>query len=122
MAVKDIDKFKGECKIATWLCQIAKYIWYKDLRKRKNEIPLEQIENTNYLEKSMEEIVCESNEKIELLKKIQNLDNDTRTVMHLRILGNLEYSEIATIMNKTANWARVTFFRGKEKIREERKS
>ena len=29
VAVKDINKFRGECKISTWLCQISKYIWYK---------------------------------------------------------------------------------------------
>ena len=33
VAVKDIDKFEGKCKISTWLCQIAKNIWYKNLRK-----------------------------------------------------------------------------------------
>ena len=35
VAVKDINKFRGECKISTWLCQISKYIWYKRLKKRK---------------------------------------------------------------------------------------
>ena len=42
--------------------------------------------------------------------------------MYLRILGNLEYNEIADIVNKTPNWARVTFFRGKEKIKEEKRN
>ena len=35
VAVKDINKFRGECKISTWLCQISKYIWYKRLKKEK---------------------------------------------------------------------------------------
>ena len=42
--------------------------------------------------------------------------------MYLRILGNLKYEEIAEIMGKTANWARVTFFRGKQKLKEENKN
>ena len=25
VAVKDIKKFRGDCKISTWLCQISKY-------------------------------------------------------------------------------------------------
>ena len=41
--------------------------------------------------------------------------------MYLRILGEFEYSEIAEIMNKTSNWARVVFFRGKQKLKEELK-
>lgn len=27
VAVKDIKKIRGECKLSTWLCQISKYIW-----------------------------------------------------------------------------------------------
>ena len=26
VAVRDINKFRGKCKISTWLCQISKYI------------------------------------------------------------------------------------------------
>ena len=35
VAIKDIKKFRGECKISSWLCQISKYIWYKKLKKEK---------------------------------------------------------------------------------------
>lgn len=35
VAVKNIDKFRGESKISTWLCQIAKFILYKDIRKKR---------------------------------------------------------------------------------------
>ena len=45
------------------------------------------------------------------------LNEETRNVMYLRILGNLEYEEIGEIMGKTSNWARVTFFRGKQKMK-----
>ena len=32
IAVKEIKKFKGNCKISVWLCQIAKHLWYKKLK------------------------------------------------------------------------------------------
>ena len=35
IAVEDIKKFRGECKLSVWLCQIAKHLWYKELKKRK---------------------------------------------------------------------------------------
>lgn len=114
-AVKNIDKFKGECKISTWLCQIAKCIWYKMLRSTKNIISLEEVKDIVYTEKNIEDQICQKEDRISLLKKIQEFDEDTRNVIYLRVLGNLEYNEIAEIMNKTANWARVTFFRGKQK-------
>ena len=34
-AVKSIDKFKGNCKMSVWLCQIAKNLWYNELKKNK---------------------------------------------------------------------------------------
>ena len=122
VAIKNIDKFKGDCKISTWLCQIAKYIWYKILKKEKKEekISFETIENAVVSDMLLEEKVLEKQEKIEVFKKIQTLDEQTRTVMYLRILGNLEYNEIAEIMNKTPSWARVVFFRGKQKLKEEK--
>ena len=33
IAVEDIKKFRGECKLSVWLCQIAKHLWYKELKK-----------------------------------------------------------------------------------------
>lgn len=56
---------------------------------------------------------------MELFKKMQKLDEESRNVIYLRILGNFNYEEIAEITGKTANWARVTFFRGKQKLKEE---
>lgn len=122
VAIKNIDKFKGDCKVSTWLCQIAKYIWYKILKKEKKEekISFETVEDVVVSDMLLEEKVLEKQEKIEVFKKIQTLDEQTRTVMYLRILGNLEYNEIAEIMNKTPSWARVVFFRGKEKLKEEK--
>lgn len=121
VAVKDINKFRGECKISTWLCQIGKYIWYKKLKKEKSqkEIPLDILQNTLIMEESIEENLCNRENKIKLFKKLQDFDEDTKNVMYLRIFGNFEYDEIAEIMNKTSNWARVVFFRGKQKLKEE---
>ena len=119
VAVRDINKFMGECKISTWLCQISKYIWYKRLKKEKKETPLNILQDSILIEDSIEENFYDKESKIQLFKKLQELDEDTRNVMYLRIFGNFEYSEIAEIMNKTSNWARVVFFRGKQKLKEE---
>ena len=121
-AIKNIDKFKGESKISTWLCQIAKYIWYKTLKKEKkiDKVSFESLEGVVLSNTILEENILEKQEKIEIFKKIQKLDEQTRNVMYLRILGNLDYKEIAEIMNKTPTWARVVFFRGKQKLKEEK--
>ena len=121
VAVKDINKFRGECKISTWLCQISKYIWYKRLKKEKSkkEVPLDVLQNTLFIQESIEDNFCNKESKIKLFKKLQSFDETTRNVMYLRIFGNFEYTEIVEIMGKTSNWARVVFFRGKQKLKEE---
>jgi len=59
-----------------------------------------------------------NDEKISLYKKMQYLDEKTREVMYLRITGELSFKEIGIILNKTENWARVTFYRGKNQLKE----
>ena len=118
-AVKKIHTFKGDCKISVWLCQIAKNLWYDECRKnRKNLKPSEdtffEIQDTDMTE----EKVIQNEEKMVLYKKLQKLDEKTREVIYLRITGELSFKEIGTILNQTENWARVTFYRGKQKLKE----
>ena len=65
-----------------------------------------------------EEQIISNDEKISLYMKMQKLDEITREVIYLRITGELSFKEIGIILNKTENWARVTFYRGKNKLKE----
>lgn len=117
-AIKKIDTYKEECKISVWLCQIAKNLWYDQCRKNKN-ITNEEEYLLNVQEKNTtEEQVISNNEKILLYKRMQKLDEKTKEVIYLRLTGELSFKEIGVIMNKTENWARVTFYRGKNKLKE----
>ena len=120
IAVEDIKKFRGECKLSVWLCQIAKHLWYKELKKSKKNanVSFEEVNDTILYDESLEEIICEKEEKLKLFKDMQKLDEKSREVMYLRMVGNLSYEEIGEILGKTANWSRVTFYREKKKIRE----
>ena len=62
--------------------------------------------------------MLKNEQKLQLFKDMQSLDNMSREVMYLRTIGNLSFIEIGEILGKTPNWARVTFFRVKQKIRE----
>lgn len=117
-AVKKIDTYKGECKISVWLCQIAKNLWFDQCRKNKKKINIEEDLLNQYAIDTTVEKVISNDEKIYLYKKMQNLDEKTREVMYLRITGELSFKEIGTILDKTENWARVTFYRGKSKLKE----
>lgn len=118
IAVEKINEFQGNCKISVWLCQIAKFLWYKELKKKKKFQGIEEIETLkNFPE--IEDALIEKEERLQLFKSIQNLDEKTKDVMYLRLMGNLSFNEIAEVLGKTSNWARVTYYRGKEKIKEE---
>lgn len=117
-AVKKIDKYKGECKISVWLCQIAKNLWYDECRKNKKIINIEDYDLLNVQAlNTIEEQIIADYEKVLLYKKMQILDDKTREVMYLRITGELSFKEIGIILNKTENWVRVTFYRGKNKLK-----
>lgn len=117
-AVKKIDTYKGECKISVWLCQIAKNLWFDQCRKNKKNINIEdELLNQANID-TTEGIVISNDEKLYLYKKMQSLDEKTREVMYLRITGELSFKEIGTVLNRTENWARVTFYRGKSKLKE----
>ncbi len=118
-AVKKINTYKGECKMSVWLCQIAKNLWYDQCRKNKKNIDIEEIDTFSFQDiNTVEEKIISNEEKISIYKKMQNLDDKTREVMYLRITGELSFKEIGVILNKTENWARVTFYRGKNKLKE----
>ena len=120
IAVKYINSFKGNCKISVWLCQIAKHLWFKEMMRKKKEksrINIETIENIENVEE-IEDIAFKNNDKSELYKKIEKLDEKTRKVIYLRIKGDLSFKEIGNLMKKNENWARVIFYRGKQKLKE----
>ena len=117
-AVKKIDTYKGECKISVWLCQIAKHIWYDYCKKNKKVIQVEEELLKTREEDTTEQKVISNDEKMLLYKKMQALDEKTREVIYLRITGELSFKEIGIILNKTENWARVTFYRGKNQLKE----
>jgi len=114
-AIKGIDRFRGDCKISVWLCQIAKKLWYKELEKRKKQKVVE-LDDTIPVKDDMEYNCLKKIEKVEVFRLMHQLDEMSREVMYLRLAGDLQFSEIADIMGKTENWARVTYYRGKQKL------
>lgn len=116
IAITQINKFRGECEISTWLCSIAKKILYKKRKKDKSNSII-SIDELNLSDnKSIEEEYIRKDTKLKLYEALQNLDVNTREVMYLKLTGDLTFKEIGKIMDKSENWARVTFFRGKQKL------
>ena len=119
-AIKNAANFKGECKMSTWLCQIAKYTFYQhiDKKKRQKEVPMEVTIEAEARQKLESEYI-ENEQKLEIYKCIQKLESPMRDVLMLRLSGELSFREIGEILGKSENWARVTFYRGKQIVGKE---
>ena len=57
-------------------------------------------------------------EHLELLRRIHSLPELQREVVYLRTFGDLSFREIGDVLGKTETWARVTFYRGKERLKQ----
>lgn len=113
-ALKSIDKFKGNCKINVWLCQIAKntYFTYLDNQKRFDSDDLPEQTDGN----SVEVMLLKKEESFRLHKVVHHLEDPYKEVFTLRVFGELSFKEISELFKKTESWARVTFHRAKGKI------
>lgn len=121
-ATKGIDKFRGDCKPSVWLCQIAKCLWYKEIKRRKrHHIPINEIEDSLQSSENVENDYLLNVDKVQLFKLLHEFDDATKEVMYLRLTGELSFAQIGEILGKTETWVRVTFYRGKQKLLKGRK-
>lgn len=120
-ALKKIDQFRGDCDVRVWLCQIAKNTLYDHLRKQQRQLPGdEQLEETKSDGGALfEEKLAQRSQAFEIHKILHELSEPYKEVFSLRTFGELKFSEIGMIFGKSENWARVTYYRARVKIREE---
>ena len=115
-AIRSINRFDEKCSISTWLCAIAKNLYLTYLRKHPVQ---EDIDEVDIAVDSAEKSALENLGRVELLRMLHSLEEPYREVTYLRVFGDLSFAEIGEVLGKSENWARVTFYRGKEKIRKE---
>ena len=115
-AIKKIDTFKNDCKIETWLCSIARNIFLNSKRKKQTE-NISDYPNL-VAENSLEENVIKNENIKRILTEAVKLDTPYKEVFYMKTLGDMPYSTIADVFEKTENWARVTYFRAKKQIEE----
>ena len=116
-AVRSADRFDGSCKVSVWLCQIAKHLWFQHLRKANRETELPEEAELPLVPSAEEEAVSRSGQ-LDMLRRVHELPEPGREVVYLRAFGGLSFREIGDVLGKTETWARVTFYRGKEQLKQ----
>lgn len=113
-AIKSIDKFKGNCKINVWLCQIAKNTYFSYIEKQKRFEPNDITEKAMNI--NIEETLVNKEDALLIHKALHSLDEPYKEVFTLRVFGELSFAQISQLFEKTESWSRVTFHRAKQKI------
>lgn len=112
-ALKSLHTFDGSAKISTWLCAIAKHLWLAHQKKcASNELP-------DYFElysDSAENEVLKHFDQLTLYRSLHQMPEPMKEILHLRLFSNLSFKDIGLIMGKSEVWARVNYYRGKEKL------
>jgi len=115
-AIRTIDRYDESCRISTWLCGIAKNVLITYRRKNRQH---EELADCDSPQEPAQDDIIRSEEKVLLIRKIHELGEPAREVVYLRVFGELSFKEIGDVLGRTENWARVTFYRGKEKLRKD---
>lgn len=118
-AIKSINRFEGKCSVYTWLCQIAKNLWCRELDCRKRHPVSEYDANARSPSANPEEIISLKDEKMNVLKRLHTLPEHEKEIILLRASGELSFREIGEIFSKSESWARVTYYRAKQKLKKE---
>lgn len=116
-ALKNIEGFKGDCKLSSWLCQIAKNIFYSQAQKQGRQT--ESLTELILSDENIEQRFTDHETAMEVHKILHRLKEPYKEVFWLRTLGDLSFAQIGLIFGKSESWARVTFYRAKIEIREE---
>ena len=121
-AMRSLKKFNNKCSVCTWLCQIAKNLWCTELKRRKYHPSTSQDPDISALDISIipPDKQTESNDtKMYILKQIHKLPEREKEIILLRATGAMSFDEIGQLFGKNGSWARVTYYRAKQKLRKE---
>ena len=113
-ALKAIHKFRGDCEVRVWLCQIARNRYLSLCRERKKygESAAEPGDD------GFEEAFADRETARKLHRLLHDLPEPYKEVFSLRTFGELPFGEIGDLFGKTESWARVTYFRARRKLKE----
>ena len=113
-ALSSIEEFRGECQLRVWLCQIARNRYLSHYRegKRYGKFAGESADIC------IEDDLADRESVRKLHRLLHSLPEPYKEVFSLRTFGELSFAEIGDLFGKTENWARVTYFRARQKLKE----
>ena len=116
-AYMNYASLRNKDKSVVWLCQIAKhtyFAWYNEQKKESVSDHLEMIRDGTTIEDVFER--KELSQKA--LACVHDLEEPYKEVFMLSVFGGFSFKDIGLTFGKSDSWARVTFYRAKQKLLE----
>ena len=114
-ALKALDQYDGRKDIRAWLFTIGRNTFYSHCRKRGRAVSWEELRETPS-EVSISDELMDREQAFLIHQFLHTMAEPYKEVFTLRVFGELPYDRIAALFGKTPSWARVTYYRAKEKI------
>jgi len=114
-AMKSINRFDGKSSVSTWLCGIAKHLFYDMLRRQK---PAAQLSENLPSRENVAERICLKDQAMVAHQMLHKLEEPYREVFTLRTFCDLTHAEIAELFEKSESWSRVTYYRARRMLQE----
>lgn len=112
-AVRCIGRFGGKSSISTWLCSIARHLYYDYLRKQKPTVP---VTDTIPSPEDFTDRIENRDQAMHAHRVLHALEEPFREVFTLRTFCDLSHSQIAELFGKSESWSRVTYFRARQML------
>lgn len=116
-AYMNYASLKNKNKAPVWLCQIAKntyYAWYNEQKGKTDLDDFEAVEDGQ----SIEDAFLRKELSQKALLCLHELEEPYKEVFMLCVFGDFSLKDISLIFGKSESWARVTFYRAKQKLSE----
>lgn len=102
-----------------WLCQIAKHTYFSHYKSQKRCPPTADIPPQPSDAKDLAAYLTETETAKTLHRLLHDLTEPYKEVFSLRVFGELPFAQIGELFGKSDSWARLIFYRAKNKLREE---
>ena len=116
-AYMNLTGLRKEEKVTVWLCQIAKNTYFAWYNQQKKLQPLEETEISDTTP-DLADIFTQRELASAAYTCLHKMDEPYKEVFMLCVFGGLSLKEISSLFGKSESWARVTFYRAKQKMME----
>ena len=116
-AYMNLSALRNEDKVAAWLCQIAKNTYFAWFNEQKRKQPISQPTPADSTP-DIAELFEEKELAGRAFSVLHALEEPYKEVFMLSVFGGLSLKDISAMFGKSESWARVTYYRAKQKIME----